>query len=351
MKIESEIKVASQANRFEVYSEGLISAAFFAGEKKVLSVGRIKTGKFDEALGLPEKLRRHMANDCLSAAMDSENVIPFGCEYRVKRHWKYSGNIAELTGDISADNGGRITDLSLENVEFCGEVRQTDILLANGEKICKTAAEAVIYDGEVLPVLVKVTFTDGSAAEVYSGDDFWRHQCAANYAGGKAHHVISGNGNAVIWERKLLELPEETEVEKRPWRFKTVFAVSGEKSENNSDRPGFTFDGCFASPAKHRDFRTFIRQQPEGSHVQASIYGEMFCTEGSHVSRPGKKVLHGMFGELFDEYIWAGSAMARKGGSCVIKAAILQSPGSLILENMAKVPAELNFSDLEDTEE
>ena len=174
MKIESLIKTAMAENSFELYSQGAESAAFFTGENKVLSVGRIKTGKFDEALGLAEKLRRHMANDSLSATMDSENVIPFGCEYRVKRHWKFSGNIAEVTDDIHADNGGRITDLSLENIEFHGKAEKVFILFSGADSMQEFPASGVIYDGETLPLLVKVFFAGGSAAEVYNGDDFWR---------------------------------------------------------------------------------------------------------------------------------------------------------------------------------
>lgn len=347
MKIESQIQVASAANRFDVYADGAESAVFFAGERKVLSIGRIKTGKFDESLGLAEKLRRHMANDALSAAMDSENVIPFGCEYRVKRHWKLAGNIVELTDDIAADNGGRISDLTLEDITFHGQAVKVEILFAGESAVREFAAEGMIYDGGILPVLVKVTFADGSAAEAYSGDDFWRHQCAATYAGGRAHHTIAVQDGAIVWRRQVLTVPEETEVEKRPWRFKSIFAVSG----GNEMVPGgsmVTFDGCFAAAAKHRDFRSFIRKQPAGSSVAVTVSGGVFCSDGSHVSRPGKEVLHGMFGEIFDEYIWGGSAMARKGGSLVINSDIPAASGSVILKNMGRPAAELSFADMEE---
>ena len=347
MKIESLIKTAMAENSFELYSQGAESAAFFTGENKVLSVGRIKTGKFDEALGLAEKLRRHMANDSLSATMDSENVIPFGCEYRVKRHWKFSGNIAEVTDDIHADNGGRITDLSLENIEFHGKAEKVFILFAGADSIQEFPASGVIYDGETLPLLVKVFFAGGSAADVYNGDDFWRHLCACNYAGGKAHHVIEVLEDKVIWERHILNIPEETEVEKRPWRFKTVFAVS-RNGEVSGGETSCSFDGCFAAPAKHREFRTFIRQQKAQTDVKLAVTGKISCTDGSHVARSGKEVLHGMIGELFDEYIWGTSAMARKGGSLVICAAIPGAENSVILENMSKAAAELSFTDLEE---
>jgi hypothetical protein len=256
----------------------------------------------------------------------------------------------ELTDDISADNGGRIDDLALENIEFCGKAETVCILFAGESAMQEFPASGVIYDGEKLPVLVRTVFADGISAEVYCGDDFWRHQCADTIAGAAARHTIEADENSVRWVRHILSVPEETVVEKRPWRFKTIFAVSRRLQASDADA-GIVLDGCFAAPARHRDFRTFIRQQLPESKVKVAVSGEFFCTDGSHVSRPGKKVLHGMFGELFDEYIWGSSAMARKDGSCVISAAVTGMETPLILRNMAAAPAELSFPDLEDIEE
>ena len=349
MKIESLVKIASPQTVLDIYPDGAECAAFFKDDRKVISVSRIRTGKFDESLGLAEKLRRHMANDGLSATAESVNVIPFGCEYHVKRQWKFSGDIAELTDDISADNGGSINDLFLENVEFCGKAVKAAILFAGETQMQEFVPAGVIYDGEKLPVLLKVTFDDGSAAEVYSGDDFWRHQCASAVAGASARHIISCDDEGVRWERHVLIVPEDVVVEKRPWRFKTMFAVSG-RNEQMICGAAIDFAGCFAAPAKHREFRNFIRQQQPESCAALNASGTFFCTDGSHVARPGKEVLHGMFGELFDEYIWANSAMARKGGCCVVKAGITGADDSVILKAMSQVPGELSFPDMEDFE-
>ena len=158
---------------------------------------------------------------------------------------------------------------------------------------------------------------------------------------------VGGGGDGGANSESVLTVPEETEVEKRPWRFKSIFAVSG----GDETVPGgsmVTFDGCFAAAAKHRDFRSFIRKQPAGSSVAVTVSGGVFCSDGSHVSRPGKEVLHGMFGEIFDEYIWGGSAMARKGGSLVINSDIPAASGSVILKNMGRPAAELSFADMEE---
>lgn len=339
MKIASLVKFFTPLTTFEVYPDGSESAALFYGGRKVMSIGRIRTGNFGEALGLAEKLRRHLANDSLLAEADSETVIPFGCEYRAKRHWKFSGNTVEMTGDISADNGGRIKQLALEDVSFTFDAEKVEILL-DGEKQFREfpASEGVIYDGEILPVLVKVTAKEGFAAEFYSGDDFWRHNCAKSIAGASARYQIVIKDGEVHFDREVLNIPEEVESEKRPWRFKALFAVG--KTEKIS---GFTADavlesnGCFATPASHRDLRNFIRKT-SGKAALLKVSAPLFCEDGSHISRPGKKVCHGSLGELFDEYIWAASVMARKDGNFVIDCNIPEIPGSVIAGNLGIVP-------------
>ncbi len=351
MKIESQIRIVTPGSRFDLYADGPECAAFFAGGSKVLSIGRIRIGNFDESLGLAEKLRRHLANDALSASADSENVIPFGCEYRVKRHWNFSGNIGELTDDIAADNGGRIHDLQLEPVTFAGDVEKVSILFFNENEVKDFAPDGVIYDGETLPVRVRVAFKDGSAAEVYCGDDFWRYQCASVYTGGRARHTVTAVDGGIVWMRQVLTLPEDIEAEKRPWRFKMLFGFAAGSDPETLPPADLTFDGCFAAPAGHKNLRNFIRKQSDGAVPVITVSGKSCCDDGSHVSRPGRAVSHGMLGEIFDEYIWANSVMARKGGSCILNAAVAPLTDSVICGNMRIAPAPLSFTDLEEIAE
>lgn len=338
MKIASLVKFITPSSAFEVYPDGVESAAVFYGGEKRLSIGRICTGNFNESMGLAEKLRRHLANDGLLAEADSENVIPFGHEYRVRRHWKFSGNIGELTDDINADNGGKITDLSLEEVVFTFPAKEVKLLLM-GEDAPRTfpGTPGVIYDGGTLPLTVKVCGVDGVDAEFYCGDDFWRHNCAAAYPGASARHTVIIEEDKVRWVRHVLTIPEEETGEKRPWRFKALFAVG--KSGEKSFVPDAVWEscGCFAAPANHRKFREFIRKTTGKAALLESV-SKAVCEDGAHISRPGKKVAHGMLGEIFDDYIWANGAMARKDGVFAVKCRIPELAESLIAANLGAVP-------------
>ena len=341
MKIESLVQFTAPESRLEVYPDGMESAAVFCGERKVLSIGRVKTGNFDESLGLAEKLRKHFANDRLSGEADSVNVIPFGCEYHIRRHWKFAGNCGELTDDINADNGGRINDLFLEEVFFPGEAESVEIIFAGESGISYYPADGVIYDGEKLPMLVKVVYRDGLAAEFYCGDDLWRHRCSENYPGGTARHTIEADADGVRWTRHVLIMPEETETEKRPWRFKMLFAVgrNGEKAALPAGAE-LTQKGCFAAPAMRRDLHAFIRKCQEKSAV-LQISGMLCCTDGSHIDRPGREILHGMLGELFDGYIWAAGMMAKKQGDFHIVLDVPELAVSVIAANLRKMPEKM----------
>ena len=60
MKIAELVKFSTPSTTFDVYPDGSESAALFYGGEKVLSIGRVRFGNFDESLGLAEKLRRHL---------------------------------------------------------------------------------------------------------------------------------------------------------------------------------------------------------------------------------------------------------------------------------------------------
>ena len=340
MKIENLIETVCSGNRTQIISAGAASAVFFAGDTQVLEFGRIKTGGFDEALGLPEKLRRHAANDRLSVEADSENVIPFGCEYRVKRHWKLAGNVWELTCDVAADNGGRITNLELEELVFPIANAKVEYLVYGENSLrCDTG-----YDGSEMILMLRVTAPDGTQVEFYAGDDIWRHRAAAGIEGAEAHHKLTVNACEVRYTRQVLAFQEDIIPEKRPWRFKSLIAVSSAGKRKKADT-SLEIKSCFASGCMHRDFRNFIRRLPDGCGAGITGHFPVLCNDGSHQSRPGREVAHGDLTELFNEWVWASGVLAKKNGFCTVETCNKLFIDSVILANMAKHPEQIVFGD------
>ena len=50
-----------------------------------LRTGRAGCAAFSELSALPKSFRRHASSDGLSASVEARSVIPFGCEYEVRK--------------------------------------------------------------------------------------------------------------------------------------------------------------------------------------------------------------------------------------------------------------------------
>ena len=341
MKIETEIASRCAGNTMIFPASGAYCGEFRCGAAPMLYAGRVKVDKFSEAGGLAAKHRRHVADDRLSGEIDSENVIPFGCEYRVRRHWRIAGNIAELTCDVAADNGGRIAELELEDLFFPVPGATVEFLVF-GEEAFRRDRD---YEGTEMLMMLRVTAPDGGRAEFYAGDDFWRHRAARGIPGASALHRLTVGADGVRYTRRVLSIPEEIVPEKRPWRFKSLIAVGSPPPTRDGNASALSVRGCFAAPSAHRAVREFVRKLPAGT--AAEIRGDFphFCADGGHEARPGRTLEHGDLAEVFDEWVWAAGTLAKSGGSCVMHSDNARFAGSVILTALASHPGETIFDE------
>lgn len=339
------------ADRLEVNASQMNFAALASGEncvevnihgKPVLQLGRIGVAGFSGALALPDKLRCHRTNDNLCAEFDSVNTIPFGCEYKVKRHWVVFNNIALLNCDIAADNGGTIRDLELEpvkislkpaKIEFriCGEQNLHSVENPSGE----------IYCGNAAVLMLRVTSLEGVQAEYVCGDDLWRHMAAEKIEGASANYTITASENGVILTRKVLITPEEVIMEKRPWKFKSIFSWRDPKCEpvRCPDDPEtidkFTIPGCFASAYAHRGLRKIVRAS--GARRQLVMQGgfPVICDDPAHLERPAKHpVMHSDLASAAADYLWANRELAKRDSILVMESSSTFYGESVVLANL-----------------
>ena len=341
MKIARRITARRGDGGLTVFADGEVCAEFFDGETPLLRLGRMTVGGFAESQGLAAKLRRHAANDRLSGEIDGETVIPFGCEYRVRRHWKLAGNIAEATCDVAADNGGRVAALELEPLFFPIPDADVEFLVYGETEFRRNEA----YSGREMIVMLRVSAPDGKTVEFYAGDDFWRHRAAVARPELEVEHRLSIAPDGVRYERRIFRYPEDVTPEKRPWRFKSLIAVGAPPRSREGDVSALSVKGCFAAPAAHRAVREFVRKLPAGT--AAEIRGDFphFCADGGHEARPGRTLEHGDLAEVFDEWVWAAGALAGSGGSCVMRTDNARFAGSIILTALASHPGETIFDE------
>ena len=100
-----------------------------AGTRELLRFGRVRCGGFAESGALVKKLRGHGSLDALSASIDMESIVPFGCEYRIGRELEMVSGLGLWTVDVSAVTRGIVSAVELEPVVFPGPWAKMEYLV------------------------------------------------------------------------------------------------------------------------------------------------------------------------------------------------------------------------------
>ena len=345
MKIADMLKITTSGINFAAYASGDNSIEVSSHGKEFFHLGHIRTAGFDGALSLPEKLRCHRTNDNLCAEFDSVSVIPFGCEYRVKRHWTLFSNIALLSCDITADNGGTIRDLELEPVEIMLAPEKIEFLI-RGESALRTVenASGIIYSGPAPVLMLRVSGRYGNKVEYVCGDDIWRHCAAEKIAGVSSDYQIAVENGKTVLTRKVLIASEEAVMEKRPWKFKSIFSWSTPETSavqcgENAEK--FSVPGCFASAAAHREIRKVVRAA--GNDRTLVMHGKfpVICHDPAHLERPAKNpVEHSDLGAAALDYLWANRELAKRGSRLIMESNSTLYGDSVVLSNLGRTITE-----------
>lgn len=341
MKIADTLKVTTAGIDFTAYSSGENSIEVSSAGQEFFHLGRIRAAGFDGGLSLPEKLRCHRTNDDLCAEFDSVNVIPFGCEYRIKRHWTLFSNIALLNCDIAADNGGTVRDLELEPIEIQLVPAKIEFLI-RGENALRTVenGSGILYSGSAPVLMLRVSDGAGNQVEYICGDDIWRHCAAEKLDGVEADYQIACENSRTILTRKVLIASEEAVMEKRPWKFKAVFswstpAAGAVSAPENAEV--FTVNGCFASAAAHREIRKTVRAAEAGKALKMQGEFPIICHDPAHLERPAKNpVEHSDLGAAAMDYLWANRELAKRGSTLTMSSTSTLYGDSVVLRNLGK---------------
>lgn len=341
MKIADMLKVSSEGFDFTVMASGECCAGVSRNDRDFFQLGRISAAGFSGDLALPSKLRCHRTLDDLCAEFDSTSVIPFGCEYLVKRHWTVFSNIALLNCDIAADNGGVVRDLELEPVTILLQPETVELLIAGEKDIrCVKNASGELYNGSAPVLLLRVTAADGAQAEYICGDDHWRHRAAEKIEGASANYCISASENQVVLTRKVLITPEEVVMEKRPWKFKSIFSWRTPGDERVCSDPDkvekFTIPGCFASSYAHRELRKVVRAAAPGKNLVLQGEFPVLCDDPAHLERPAKHpVAHSDLGAAALDYLWANRELVKRGSALTMESSSTLYGNSVVLHNLS----------------
>ncbi len=331
-----------------------------------LRTGRAGCAAFSELSALPKSFRRHASSDGLSASVESRSVIPFGCEYEVRREIELWDGCGTLTVDVAAVNHGAVGDLSLGEVSFPGPWTKLEFLLW-GEKEFRsvelTGEEREFHHSPEIPVMIRLADGAGCVVEFAAGSDLWRHRAGFRTPGAAGEFTLAGNAEEVRFTRQILRYEPEAELKKRPWRFSSLIAWRtgsdpepepvGERFDlasatlPESGRRVPTADGgsaalpCLASPAGRKFIRNLVRRAP-GSLVLTGAAPEL-CLDAAHLGRVGKGELeHFDLEDYFAFHLWGNHQLAGRGDSFpMLPAPECRFAGSAAVGNLGRAPRKL----------
>ena len=316
--IMDRLKICDGNFQLEFPSRGKHSIVLLHNGEKVFSYGRVLCGKFSEVGALGQKFRIHPNQDSLSAEIESVNVIPFGCEYEVSRDITAASHFLKVTDDIRAVNFGRVGNVVLEEVRFPADSLELQYLVYGEETFRKVSAaefSSEIYSGTEPVVMATVTLKDKSKIDFGCGSDIWRLRSAQTIDGVTSLFTLGCEEDELVLRRHPLIYGEETEIEQRPWRFKSIVSWRGAEEDSDKELTEMqSFDNavCMLAPAARRDFRKKVRRGSGDMLCEKSV--PAMCMESSHLEKPDKKELcHFDLEEYITSYIWANRQLNKSG--------------------------------------
>ena len=343
------IKISDGNFKLEFPARGKESAAIFRNGEKLLSFGRVQCGKFSEVGALEKKLRVHPNQDSLSADIESANVIPFGCEYEISRDIHTAAGFMRFVTDIRAVNFGRVGDVSLEEVRFHGKISSVRFFICGSGSAVEYSGDIpdVLYEGSEPLLLVTVTYSDNSKVDFGCGSDVWRLRSAADMAGVTAVFSFKKEDDDLVLVRRPLIYGAETEVEQRPWRFKSIISWrdAGEESSALPYSCGeFKNAPCMLEATARRQFRRAVRRSECDLVCTGSL--PAVCTDAAHLEKPDKKeLIHFDLEEYFTSFVWANRQLGRKARSFRFAFGDTVFAGSASVENLSSAIRALEFED------
>ncbi len=299
-----------------------------------ISFGGVRMGLFDESTAMEGITRNHASEDGMTTSGRTEKTIPFGCEYLVTRSWDAAQGILRRAVDVRALNNGVIADCALDPVTVSGNVVRAGVLADDGN--CRWQDEA---SGNVIPRAIELEFADGTAMELASGDDLWRHRAAAEL-GAEAEWQYQLKNGCFKFSRTMFRFPKDAEPPKRPWRWEyhAVWGKPGTAADGDTETETIDCRNlCFAAPAEGRRLRSLVRQTTRSLKLVHAACP--LCTASGHTGRP-RELLHQDTGALLALYVWGSRTLAQRGLNFTVELASETAAARPGLQYRLAVPLE-----------
>ena len=290
--------------------------------EELIRWGWAKLNNISESNTVSEKCRFHSKLDNAEVAVEQENVYPFGGESLINRALILRDKLAEIRLDVKPGRGESVRNFELETLTFPGNWQRIEIvapLPAPGEEwqleTLEIPENGTWESAEPFAVLL-LTDEDNFQLEVGIGGDWWRM-----LGEGNTLWQLTRTADHITLNARLVSIPEDAEVFRRPWRFNyylswgrknsAVLPPANDAATLQPDLNKELHCECFRAPAVRKYLRKLLRQQQSNTvSVVLQLPAASVCDEAGHLERPGKKTLrHGNLDELFALYSWGNRTL------------------------------------------
>ena len=315
-----------------------------------LNMSGVEIGELSEKFAYPVKSVLHEFMDSPGYIVETESVIPFGTEPKIKRKFEILPGIIQITDDIrvhpaTIENGFKVDSINIKGdwTEFAlPDLHNTSSFLE--WKSFSTESEVLYNSEQVCPILL-LKNERGMIFELGTGFDVWRWQAAELYSLPErniddeieypkpvSHFKVTRQGDTVTVEREVLKADCPFPVTSKNWRFNWYVAWSESEdiqgSCSDSEKNVVHLDlgempTCFHARKNKKLFKNKVRMQLKylnENTLQLDCVSPGLCKNPSHVARSSKEhALHWDLGDLIDLWFWANRQLISSNSDFVIR--------------------------------
>ncbi|HBM15224.1 MAG TPA: hypothetical protein DD381_02595 [Lentisphaeria bacterium] len=205
--------------------------SFSYADQEIFESEGVELGIIRENSGLTKAVRPHFSVKTAGCSVDSEILIPFGSEPRIKRKCENIANHFRITTDISVPSKIAVDSISVDPLKIKGDWTEIDIYTLNHQTSTKINKETFPVENltskglsfKLIPIAVVFRNNDGLELEIGAGYDLWRWNNSQKFDA-ESIFVIKKLKDSILFERKPFVWKSDHEISKYNFRFTWYFS-------------------------------------------------------------------------------------------------------------------------------
>jgi len=303
-------------------------------------------GELAEKFSYPAKAVLHEFMDAPGYEVESQSIIPFGTEPKIKRKFEFYPGIVQITDDLKIHPSTIENSLNIDSLNISGDWSHFALpniydLSTPLNWIAIKNKNQTIYDSTKVFPIILLKNKNGNILELGSGFDLWRWNTAENYSFPLendtmnypkpiAKFKIQKFDNTISVSREILKADEPFPITAKNWRFNWYVAwnqnhnskiCESNKKEILLEIPNIP--KCFHARKNKKLLKNALRSQIPKLNNNTLILNNIspsICSNPSHVAKPNlDQAQHWDLMDLIDLWFWANRQIKSTNSDFIIK--------------------------------